>query len=70
MKYNKGHNAAIVYRAALINDHVMWVGIFDDNLYYDSMIRTVNVKRSIVDDWKIAYRGRIRRWSGIDAYEM
>jgi hypothetical protein len=70
MKYNKGHNAAIVYRAAWIDDHVMWVGIFDDNLCYDSMIRENNVKRAVVNDWKITYRGRIRKWSGVDVYEM
>jgi hypothetical protein len=48
---------------------VMWVGIFDDN-HYDSMIRENNVKRAVVNDWKIAYRGRIRKWSGVDVYEM
>lgn len=70
MKYNKGHNASAFYRGAFVGRINMWIGIFDDSLLYDNTIRPFNIKRSIVDDWKVAYRVRIRPWWGEDDHEV
>jgi len=71
MKYRKSHDARIIFRdvfdgikdaSSYIDDKSIWIGVFDESLCHDRSIRTCNIKRACVNDWKNTFRSNIDEW--------